>query len=308
MALDRKIMIDCDPGTDDALALLLASVYLRERLLCFVSTYGNTTLSHTHGNLLGLSALLQLDGVPVYRGAACPMGTDGFVPTDYHGENGLCGITLSCGGGTAEVEGGMDGVYRLMKEAGKVIYVALGPLTNLAQLLERYPDAAEHIAEVVIMGGGFAVGNTDSGAEYNFSLDPESIKVVLGSGVKTKLVPLDLTHTLAFDEWDIEVIVGKSRADLAGDFASPRGVLGNIFYKNLDSSLRDGNAGAIIHDGAAVALLCGGCGFAVKEMGVRSDGMGRLFADEEGRNMAVVHSMSKADLRFLMKKAFAALG
>ncbi len=157
--LEKNIIIDCDPGTDDALALLLASVYGKERVLCLVSTYGNVPVRYTHSNLEALADLLGMGDVPVLRGADCPMGKDCFSATDYHGGNGLLGITL-CELTDAECESdGTEKLYEMIRGREKVIYVALGPLTNLALLLRRYPEAAEHIAEVIIMGGGIEIGN-----------------------------------------------------------------------------------------------------------------------------------------------------
>lgn len=301
--LDRKIIIDCDPGTDDALALFLASAYLRERVICLFSTYGNTVLSHTHANLTGLASLLGLGDIPVVKGASAPMGKDGFHPTDYHGENGLCGIVLPPTS-VKESGEGADAVYELIRDHGKAVYVALGPLTNLAELLTRHPDAVEYLDEVVIMGGGFVLGNTDCGAEYNFSLDPHAVSVVLSSPVKKTLVPLDLTHTLEFSEGDLAETVGLSRRELCEDSASVRHVLGRIFYANLDTALKNGHVGAIVHDAAAVACLCGGIAYSAEVKKVASDGFGRLFADEAGADLRVVTEMSKNGLTALMKRAF----
>ncbi len=300
---DRKIVIDCDPGTDDALALLLVSVYLRERVLCLFSTYGNAALSHTHSNLLGLSHLLGLEGVPVVCGASCPLGKTGFVPTDYHGKNGLCGIEL---GISADVENsdGVDDVYDLIRENGRVVYIALGPLTNLARLLICHPDAVSMIDEVIIMGGGFAVGNTEWGAEYNFSLDPAAVSVVLGSSLKKVLAVLDFTHTLAFSEAEVEAIVGVAEESLQNDVRSAFDMMGRLFYRNLESSLRNGNEGAIIHDGAAVAYLCcrDDCTMEVKRVGW--DHVGRLFESESGQKMNVIGVMPKEALAERLWNAF----
>jgi len=307
MTADRKIIIDCDPGTDDAIALLLASVYLREEILCVLSSYGNSPSENTYANLLGLAELLHFDSRRVFRGSSYPVGKDGFDATDYHGANGLCGIVLPYTPLYYRDEDGIAWVYNLMKDAGEVVYIALGPLTNLAELLERYPDAERKIGEVVIMGGGFAVGNTECGAEYNFSLDPAAVSVVFRSSVKKLLVPLDLTHTLALNRGEIEEIVGKKKGDLKDDVRLAHDVFGRILYGNLENSLKDGNEGAIIHDGAAVACLCSGCTCFCESVSVISDRFGRVFTDTCGNQVRIVKRMSKAELIGLMKKAFRSL-
>ncbi len=300
----RKIVLDCDPGTDDALALLLASVYLKERLLCLVSTYGNVPLCRTHSNLKGLAALLGMGEVPVVRGVAYPLGKSDFAATDYHGENGLCGISLPILVKEDDHEDGIDRLYERICGEEKVIYAAVGPLTNLAELLRRYPDASERIECAVIMGGGIRLGNTPCGAEYNFSLDPQAVGEVLKSPLKITLVPLDFTHTLAFSEDEVAEIVGLSREELETSGESAYHTFGRIFYGNLDSSLKNGNRGAIIHDGAAVAGLCPGIFCETEENFLRSDETGRLFTESHGKIADVAVRMQKEALAMLMKEGF----
>ncbi len=304
MTDNRKIVIDCDPGTDDALALLLASVYFGEQVICLVSTYGNVPLYHTHANLKGLAALLGMEQVPIVCGASHPLGKTGFVSTDYHGGNGLCDIRLPLSSNAENEEVGLDRLYELIMEGEKVTYAAFGPLTNLAELLRRHPDAAERIERTVIMGGGVEIGNTACGAEYNFSLDPEAVAVVFESPLKITLASLDFTHTLAFSENELEEIIGASREALGQDETSVYHIFGRIFYGNLESSLRNGNEGAIIHDGAAAAYLCPGISCEAAEKCVRSDHMGRLLWDREGRRVEMLSRMDKSALADLMKEGF----
>lgn len=291
-----KIIIDCDPGTDDAFALLLASVQLRERLAGLLSCYGNSTLANTHANLVGLRGLLSLDSVPVYRGSACPMGKSAFVPTDYHGSDGLCGVVLPRTSPLADEEA-LEAVYDLIRREGKVIYLVLGPLTNLARLLLRHSDCAEMLEAAVIMGGGLGLGNTASGAEYNFSLDPAACDMVLRSPVKKVLVPLNLTHTLAFDEKEMGEMAGKGSGEAHGIFLE-------LFRRNYASAIREGHGGAVIHDAATAAFLCDPTACEVREMLLWCDGAGRLHEGEAGQAVSVLTRMSKAFMKGLLAEAF----
>jgi len=301
------IVIDCDPGTDDALALLVATVHFKHRLLCIISTYGNSSLEHTHSNLEGLAQLMYLHSAPILRGSECPMGKDTFVPTDYHGENGLCGITLESVEHSADTGDEIETLYDLICESGKVSYLALGPLTNLARLLERHPDAAERISEVVMMGGGFAIGNTDCGAEYNFSLDPRAVKIVLESPIKKFLAPLDFTHTLVASEDDVRYMTGAPKEEVIKDRYEMYDVLGRILYANLDTALKNGNEGAILHDAATAMFLVCPEKCRLKDMRIRSDEMGRLFPDGHGHEISVIETMDRRIFFLLMNHAFGAV-
>ncbi len=307
---NRNIIIDCDPGTDDALALLLASVTLRERLLCLLSTYGNAALSHTHGNLCGIARLLGLD-CEILRGAVCPMGKEDFTPTHYHGENGLCGITLPREEADAA---GLERVYALMRAAGCVTYVAVGPLTNLALLLGRYPDAAEYIEEMVIMGGGLEVGNVlpdgcgGFRGEYNFSLDPCAVEAVLRCPVRKVLAPLDLTHTLAFSVEEVAEMVGASAGEVRWERLTVRDMFGAVFYRNLESALREGHDGAIIHDAAAVAYVAARDACVVEEKRLVCDGDGCIAEAADGAAVEVILRMDKVRLKEMLRAAFRGIG
>lgn len=306
MKSDRNIIIDCDPGTDDALALALASVYMKENIICLFSSYGNAALDNTHRNLLGLADLLGIR-TTVLRGFSCPAGKSEFVATDYHGENGLCGITLPVPSAHIEHDNCVDKVYELIKTNRKVTYVVLGPLTNLAELLSGYPHVIDMIDEVVIMGGGLQIGNTSCGAEYNFSLDPPSDYTVLNSPVRKVLATLDLTHSLAFSASEVEQIVGSSRSDSLCAPPFPYSIMSEIFYRNLESSINHGNNGAIIHDAATIAYLLSPRECVIETNRLQCDDKGRLVEAQDGAPAERIKRMDKNYLKNLLKGTFQAL-
>ncbi len=301
----NKIIIDCDPGTDDAIALALASVLMKSRIIGMISSYGNTILSNTHRNLVDIAELLNIDST-IFYGSAHPIDKPEFVVTDYHGDNGLCGIKLHSNIKLSENKIPFDMVYNLIRKNKKVVYIATGPLTNLATLITNHPDITDMIEKVVIMGGGLKIGNTPCGAEYNFSLDPTANNIVLKSCVEKVLITLDLTHTLSLSEPEIEELVGSHRLDYTNN-VSPYQVMAEILYRNLYSSLAHGNDGAIIHDAATIAYLNAPEKCTICEIPLKCDGNGCLSISEDGSIVKFVESLDKSYLMSTFKKIFAKL-
>lgn len=331
-----SLLIDTDPGTDDALALLLAAAFFRDRDVALLSSYGNTVLSHTHRNLVGLTALFRWD-VPVFRGAALPLGNRPFTPTDYHGENGLCGVELPDAEkhGTADANAGMEQASDGLAAAAQYLlahpqttYIALGPLTNLARLFTLWPDAASSLREVVIMGGGLNVSNVEGGAEYNFSMDPAAVETVLSLPLKKTLAPLDLTHTLAFSAGECGEIVeealtrGQTKGhSLKGDrqeSGTPFRLMTEIFLRNLSTSLAHGNSGALIHDASTLAYLLDPTRAKTEEIALRCGEGGRLTRVSDvmtshsslspiGGRVTWIAALEKPFLRELLTEALARL-
>lgn len=303
MRSDRKIIIDCDPGTDDALALALAAFCMKQDVARLLSSYGNAPLTDTDRNLRGLAEAFGFS-CPVLRGSAYPAGKSEFSGTDYHGENGLCGIVLPVSRENPEQTRAdwAEEVYSILRENRGAIYVALGPLTNLATLLSVHPDVCDWIERAVIMGGGLAFGNTPCGAEYNFSLDPVSDRIVLQSALKKTLVTLDLTHTLAFSEAETLEIIGDGWTDAPE--TSPYRVAAALFLGNLRSSLAHGNAGAIIHDAATVAWLYDSRACDMETCSLVCDDVGRLRKTREGFSVERIARMDKNYMKELLGETF----
>ena len=192
----RKIpvVIDCDPGIDDIAALLLARQIERFDVKAVTTVAGNVRLEYTTKNALELLSFIEWD-IPVGRGADRPLTRPLVTAEDIHGVDGMGGISLPATAKTPEAEPAWDLLYRIAKEnPGTLDIIAVGPLTNIAVALAKYPDLPGLISRIVIMGGAFLAGNTTAAAEFNIYVDPEAARRVFVSGIPFYLCPLDLTH------------------------------------------------------------------------------------------------------------------
>jgi inosine-uridine nucleoside N-ribohydrolase len=188
MPTPRPVLLDCDPGHDDAIAILLAAGRPDAIDLRAVTTVaGNAELEKVTLNARQVMTLAGLPDVPVAAGAAGPRNGDLMTALDVHGESGLDGAPLP----EPVVELDPRGAVELMAARGPATVVATGPLTNVAALLEQAPGAIE---EIVWMGGSTERGNTRPYAEFNALVDPEAAEVVFASGVPLTMVGLNLTH------------------------------------------------------------------------------------------------------------------
>jgi purine nucleosidase len=194
----RQIIIDTDPGQDDAVALLLALAAPDDLEIVAVTTVaGNVPLWRTTENAL---KILELGGgthIPVYPGCARPMRRQPVTAEHVHGETGLNGVELPPPQRKPETEHAVDFLVRTLRDhdAGTITLCVLGPITNIAMAMVKAPDISARISEIVWMGGAyFEVGNITPTAEFNVFVDPEAADVVVKSGVKLTFVPLDVTH------------------------------------------------------------------------------------------------------------------
>ncbi len=194
----RKIIIDTDPGKDDAVAILLAlAAPVELDVLALVAVAGNVPLARTEGNARRILELGGRPGIPVHAGCARPMVRPPILAEHVHGVTGLHGLDLPEPTVPLRAEHGVDHLVDTLRAAapGEVTLCLLGPATNLAVALVKAPDIAARIAEVVWMAGARTEGgNVTPAAEYNVHADPDAAQVVLGSGIPLTLVPLDLTH------------------------------------------------------------------------------------------------------------------
>lgn len=193
--MTRPIIIDTDPGIDDALAIMLAAASPEVELLGLVSVAGNVGLDHTSANAAALADLLQLD-CPVGRGASGPLWRRDTLPADeVHGANGFAGYELPAS--KRPLEPGVPLLARLVEQSETpVTIVAIGPLTNIALFINEYPEAAQQVERIVIMGGGTLdrLGNATPAAEFNIYYDPDAAAVVFGSGLPITMVGLNVTE------------------------------------------------------------------------------------------------------------------
>ena len=256
------VIIDCDPGTDDAFALMLAfaSPELDVRAITVVG--GNVGLSHTLRNALCLRALARRTDVPVFAGADRPL-LGSFQNEPIHGPDGLCAVGLP-EPGTPEAELAVDAIRRLLREAADpVTLVGIGPATNLALALSTEPPLVEKIGQFVLMAGAWGEGNATPSAEFNAASDPEALQIILNTGRPIILVTLEVTaQALATPQRR-----ARLRSAASGECLR---TLCDI-QDRVPPSARLGGCGAALHDPCAIAWLLQPSLFTSRRCAVRVD-------------------------------------
>lgn len=195
--MTRKIIIDTDPGQDDALAILLAFASPELDVLGITAVAGNVPLALTELNARKICELAGRSDAKVFAGADRPLMRPLITAEHVHGKTGLDGPDLPEPAMPLQTQHAVDFIIETLRneEAGSVTLCALGPLTNIAHVLIRAPELASHIREIVLMGGGFFEGgNITPTAEFNIYVDPQAAQIVLQSGVPVAILPLDVTH------------------------------------------------------------------------------------------------------------------
>jgi inosine-uridine nucleoside N-ribohydrolase len=198
----RRVVLDCDPGHDDAMAILLAAASPEVELEAITTVAGNQTLDKVTLNARRVCSVAGLD-IPIAAGRARPLRRDPIVAGDIHGSSGLDGVEWD--EPTVALDG-RDGVELIVQRAladdpRPLTIVAVGPLTNVAAAIQAEPRVAERVDRIAIMGGAIGLGNRTPSAEFNIHVDPEAADIVLRSGAPITLVPLEVTHrALATDD------------------------------------------------------------------------------------------------------------
>jgi purine nucleosidase/pyrimidine-specific ribonucleoside hydrolase len=188
------IILDCDPGHDDALAIILAAYNPKIDLRGIVTVSGNGAIDKVTYNALSICTLAKIR-VPVAQGSGVSILGSAEAATDIHGETALDGAPLPKPNFELSTESGIELMARLVRESSEPItIVATGPLTNVAILLKLYPELKSKIKEIVFMGGSASRGNRTPYAEFNIWMDPEATDIVLHSGLKLTMCGLDVTH------------------------------------------------------------------------------------------------------------------
>jgi inosine-uridine nucleoside N-ribohydrolase len=240
------IILDCDPGHDDAIALLLALASPELRLLGVTTVSGNQTLDKTTANAIRVLDHVGRQDLAVAAGAARPLIRARHVAAEVHGETGLDGPDLPPPGRDPEPTHAIDWIaHALQASPTPVTLVPTGPLTNIGLFLHRYPELKPKIERVVLMGGAVGEGNTTPAAEFNIWADPEAAHLVFTSGLNVTMVGLDVTHKALLTPVHTEALAqagkaGKLVADLFG------------FYAQFHAREYGWNA-APVHDAVAMA-------------------------------------------------------
>ena len=194
-----KIILDCDPGHDDAIALLLALASPEVELLGVTTVHGNQTLAKTTVNALKLLEFAGRSEIPVAAGADRPLRREAFVAEYVHGESGLDGPTLPAPTTAPVAQHAVDFIAETVSTSSEpVTLVPTGPLTNIGLFLARYPEVAARVERIVLMGGAIGEGNVTPAAEFNIWCDPEAADRVFSSGLDVTMIGLDVTHKAIF--------------------------------------------------------------------------------------------------------------
>lgn len=216
----RKIIIDCDPGIDDAVALAYAAAKKDYFDVIAVTTVsGNQSIEKVTRNALDLVDFWGLD-VPVAKGMGEPLVRKVLHAADVHGENGIGECVLPKSEKTVVERNAIFYLRDLLMEAKeKITLVCTGPLTNIALLLKMFPEVKEHIDEIVFMGGAARGGNITPCAEFNVYVDPESAKIVFDSGIHLVMCGLDVTWRCNIDRRQVTKLCqsGNKAAEVCGD-------------------------------------------------------------------------------------------
>jgi purine nucleosidase/pyrimidine-specific ribonucleoside hydrolase len=232
------ILLDCDPGHDDAIALLLALGSEEVELRGVTTVAGNQTLEKTTANAIRVLELAGRGGIPVAAGCPRPLVRDPRVAADVHGETGLDGPDLPAAKGKPVDEHAVD---FLAERVEGTTLVATGPLTNVALLLARHPEARPE--RIVLMGGASAEGNVTPAAEFNIWCDPEAAARVFASDIDVTMIGLDVTHKALFTQAHIGRLAGR-----VGEMVTEL----LRFYDTFHRSVYNFD-GSPIHDALAVA-------------------------------------------------------
>ena len=243
------LIIDSDPGLDDALAIGLAVARPELDVLAVTTVGGNADVRHCTENALRLLHAYGRDDIPVAEGAAGPLVGQVVRATEVHGEGGIGTTELPPATAEAVPEHAVALIARLLREHPEPITIApIGPLTNIALLLRLYPELAERIAHLSIMGGSIGEGNTTVSAEFNIYADPEAADVVFRSGVPITMMGLDVTHQALLDRSSSEALraTGTGSARIAAELTD------YALDRNMEWG---GRTTAAIHDAVAVVHL-----------------------------------------------------
>ena len=248
----RKIIIDTDPGQDDAVAILVALASPEELdVLGITCVAGNVPLDLTSRNARIVCELAGKRDVKVFAGCDRPLGRDLVTAEHVHGKTGLDGPDLPEPTMPMAEGHAVDFIIDTLRDnaPGTVTLCPLGPLTNIATALQKAPDIADRIAKIVLMGGGyFEGGNITPTAEFNIYVDPQAAQAVFDSGIDLVMMPLDVTH---------KALVTKARNDAFRALGTPVGIAVaemTDFFERFDKE-KYGSDGAPLHDPCVTAYL-----------------------------------------------------
>ncbi|MCL2563481.1 MAG: ribosylpyrimidine nucleosidase [Oscillospiraceae bacterium] len=255
----QKIILDCDPGHDDAVALIMAAKHPKIELLGITTSAGNQTVEKTSRNALHLCQHLGLD-VPVYKGMRIPMVREQEIADSIHGDTGLDGPVFAPLTRMVEPKHAVQFIIdTILASDGDVTLVPTGPLTNIAMAMRYEPDIVPKIKEIVLMGGAYQLGNWTAAAEFNIYVDAEAAYVVFTSGVPIVMMGLEVTNTVLCTGDTVTRMekIGNTASKLFADMMH--------FFLKTNKEVFDMDGGPL-HDPVTIAWLIDPSCVTLKEM------------------------------------------
>lgn len=236
--IPTKVIIDTDPGHDDAMALLLACKSSQLEVCAVTTVCGNSTIENTTRNARYILQTINKSGIPVYSGADKPLARD-LVQAVVHGESGLAGVDPQ--NEPQLTNDAPEQIIRIVSESpGDITLITLGPLTNIAHAIQKDPVAMRGVKQIVSMGGAISVpGNKNRVAEFNIFVDPEAAQIVFDLPVPKVLIPLDACNRIRMQFADIGQIKNNSIRDLMSRMLKP-------YIDNIKADT--GLSGALMYD------------------------------------------------------------
>ena len=292
--MTKRIIIDTDPGVDDALAFLLALASPEIKLEALTTTQGNVTLEKATRNALSVLELCGASHIPVAKGSLLPLVQPLRASADVHGESGIGNSKLPEPGSQTIGKHAVDYlIERVLAEPNEISIFPIGPLTNIAMAIRKEPRFAAAVKELVIMGGAILEhGNITPLAEFNIYVDPHAAHIVFHSGIPITLIPLDVTH---------KCVLKQEHVDRLMNIHSPISrFIRDAMEVYLEASFALGYEGSSLHDPLTLATIIAPELLTLKEYYVNVDisggvSMGKTFAD-------ILHSMKKpANMKVAMQ-------
>ncbi len=297
------VMLDCDTGVDDAIAIMLAKRLPQFKVLGITTVAGNVELEKTTANTLRVLEIIGWD-IPVYRGADKPTYRDQVIAKYIHGENGLGGLELPLPQKMVEELPAWDAIYNeAVKHKGELELIAVGPLTNLGLAFIKYKELPKLVKRIVIMGGSATIGNVTPSAEFNIFADPEAADIVFCSGVPVYMCGLDVTMKAYLTPQEVEEIGALGSA--------PAKFFRDVAQGPQNFSIKHGFHGMSLHDPMTVLYAADSSIFETHSVWIRVETKGLLtkgrtvtdlYSDAQKENNAYI--VTNLDREAFRKKVF----
>ena len=289
----KRIIIDTDPGIDDAFTFLLALASPEIQLEALTTTQGNVTVEKATRNALSILELGHASQIPVAQGSVLPLVQPLRASADVHGESGIGNARLPEPSAQSIPQHAVDYlIERVLAEPGQISIFPIGPLTNIAMAIRKEPRFAEAVKELVIMGGAIQEGgNMTALAEFNIFVDPHAAHIVFHAGIPITLIPLDVTH---------KCLLKQEHVDRLMQIDSPiTRFIRDAISVYIKTSLELGHAGCALHDPLTLATILAPELFTLKEYYVDVDISGGV---SMGKTLADIFNVTKkpANMRVAM--------